>query len=199
MTLATRRPIVERDFDVDPGWLGPRHLDHFWGLPRPEQRLDAARNARGGGSMPRWMKRRLRAEADAGDLTFVEGDITHTTARQSGVELDVGDQRIEADRCWLATGTRPDVRADPALRRFVDHHIDGMPVIDPNLRVRGTNLFVTGRLASIELGPAAGNLWGARMAARRICRTVTGIDLDRDAVTAIPSPSVATGTTGGAA
>ncbi len=57
--------------------------------------------------------------------------------------------------------------------------IDGVPVPDAGLRVGAPPVHVMGRLATIELGPAAGNLWGARMAARRITRAVTGIDLEQ--------------------
>jgi len=50
-------------------------------------------------------------------------------------------------------------------------------------------VFVTGRLATTELGPAAGNLWGARMAARAISRAITSVDLDADAMAVIEPPS----------
>ena len=66
-------------------------------------------------------------------------------------------------------------------------------MIDSSLRVSGTNVFMTGSLATIELGPAAGNLWGARMAARKICREITGTDLAPDAA-AIPTPGAVVST-----
>ncbi len=43
-------------------------------------------------------------------------------------------------------------------------------------------MYLTGRLAAIELGPAAGNLWGARVAALRITRALTGFDLRNDSL-----------------
>ena len=191
MTLLTRRPIVERDFDVDPGWLGPRFLDDFWRLRSAHRRLETARSARGGGSMPRWMCRRLRSAIDAGQLTHAVGEVEHAAIIGEAVEVSVAGRVVSADRGWLATGTRTDATADDALAALVDQHIDGVPIVDCDLRVGDLGLFVTGRLATIELGPAAGNLWGARMAARRIGRAITGIDLDTDEAAAIPPPPLA--------
>ncbi|MEM9038693.1 MAG: FAD-dependent oxidoreductase [Actinomycetota bacterium] len=188
VTLVTRRDIVERDFDVEPGWLGPRHLADFSDLEDPQDRLDAALAGRGGGSMPGWMRARLRSEIDAGRLTHVVAPIDRAVRRGDRIDLELDGRTVTADRCWLATGTRPDVRLDPALAAVVDHHLDGIPVTDHDLRVGGIGLFVSGRLAMLELGPAAGNLWGARTAARRIGRALTGIDLDADAAAAIVPP-----------
>ena len=114
--------------------------------------------------------------------------LRHTVARRA-TQIGVGGRSFRADRCWLATGTTPDVRSDPALEPHVDRHLDGVPVVRPDLRVGGAPLHVAGRLATIELGPAAGNLWGARMAARRITQTLTGVDLDADAVATIAPPA----------
>ncbi|MEO1056969.1 MAG: NAD(P)-binding domain-containing protein [Actinomycetota bacterium] len=188
VTLVTRRPIVERDFDVEPGWLGPRYLDAFERLPTPAQRLQSARAGRGGGSMPEWMCRRIEHEIEAGRVEHVISPISGATFGNAGGEVHVDGREIAAGRCWLATGTRPDVLADPALAAHVDRHIDGVPVVDADLRVGAAPLHVTGRLATIEVGPAAGNLWGARTAARRISRALTGIDLDTDSVVTIDPP-----------
>ena len=196
VTLVTRRPIVERDFDVEPGWLGPRYLSGFWKAGSPQHRLDTARAARGGGSMPGWMRRRLRTEVRAGHLEHRIGPIEETTFDDDGGEVCVAGKPLRVDRCWLATGTRPDVRADRALAAHVDQDIDGVPVVDTDLRVGRSPVHVTGRLAMMELGPAAGNLWGARSAARRITRELTGVDLDTDAVTAIRPTAQAAGVGG---
>lgn len=193
VTLVTRRPIVERDFDVEPGWLGPRHLDGYSQLRSPTQRLEVAQTARGGGTMPSWMHRRLELEGSDGGITNVVGEIESIAECGAGLDIRAGGQRINAGHCWLATGTRPDIRADIALGHLVDEHVDGIPVIDSSLRVSGTNVFMTGSLATIELGPAAGNLWGARMAARKICREITGTDLAPDAA-AIPTPGAVVST-----
>lgn len=51
----------------------------------------------------------------------------------------------------------------------------GFPELTRDLRWPGTSLHVGGRLASLQLGPAAGNLWGARKAAERIVDSAVGL------------------------
>ena len=139
--------------------------------------------------MPGWMCRRLHAEMRAGRLDHVIGTVDSGAFDDDGGEICVSGRSLGVDRCWLATGTRPDMRADRALAPHVDRHIDGIPVVRKDLRAGRQPLHLTGRLATTELGPAAGNLWGARVAARRIALALTGVDLDTDAVAAIKPPA----------
>ncbi|MEZ5232526.1 MAG: hypothetical protein R2749_07430 [Acidimicrobiales bacterium] len=45
-TIIARRALTERNFDVEPGWLGPRRLDALHAEPDPGRRLQQARSAR---------------------------------------------------------------------------------------------------------------------------------------------------------
>jgi len=182
VTLVTRRTIVERHFDVDPGWLGPKNLDGFERLRSPERRLATARGARGGGSMPPWMCHRLRQEIESGHVEHLVGPIDRGVFDDDGGQVRVGGRQVNVDRCWLATGTRPDARADRALEPHVDRHVDGIPAVREDLSIAHRSLYFAGRLATIELGPAAGNLWGARIAGHRITEALTGIELDNGVV-----------------
>lgn len=186
-----RRPISVRDFDVEPGWLGPRELDRFGAERDPAKRLALAVAARGGGSVPPWMHAALEAHVDAGRLGRLEGDAealdVGAGADHVSLTLDGDSTAIEADRCWLATGRTPVL--DPALDHVGVDTVGGYPVLDPTLRVRRTHIHVVGRLAAPTIGPAAGNLWGARVAARHITRSITDIDLDHDAIVRIPAPT----------
>lgn len=124
-----------------------------------------------------------RYAVDAGRLTHVVGSIESGSLSDTGpLELCVSGQLLEADRCWLATGTRPHFCADAALAPHVNRQVDGIPVLRQDLCLGRRSMYLTGRLAAIELGPAAGNLWGARVAALRITRAVTGFDLRDDAL-----------------
>ena len=172
VTLIARRPVRERMFDTDPGWLGPKHLDAFRRLADPAQRLDAALAARGGGSMPRWMIRRLGA-LDAALRVLAPMRVCAAERCGDRIRLVLGDEsRVDVDRLWLATGTRPDVAADRLTATLQDTHptrlAAGWPVLGDDLRWPGTNVHVLGRLAMLALGPAAGNLWGARVGATRV-------------------------------
>lgn len=195
VTLVCRRDLEERGFDTDPGWLGPKELDHFDTIEDPRMRLDAARAARGGGTVPSWMMTELRQLDATGAVTIVEqAEVTHArrmgTVEQYRIEVGIdssftGPRAIVADRCLLATGTIPSIDALAALDRLRDRipTVDQLPIPNADLTLGDLPISVTGRLATIELGPAAGNLWGARQGAQRITRAITGVDLETDSIT----------------
>ena len=96
---------------------------------------------------------------DAGELCAWTGEYG-PTIRFAGVECRV-------ERVWSATGSVPDLRAAPALAALAESgapHVGGWPVLDAQLRWCD-GLVVIGALAALTLGPAAGNLGGARAAA----------------------------------
>ena len=176
--LVARRPLETRSFDTDPGWLGPKYLRDFEDCPDPRQRFELARAARGGGTIPQWMSDQL-----GHDRLTIHEDAQVLGAAPTpdgyGLELTNGES-IWPHRVWLATGTTPDLGALRCLEPLLPDiaTIGGLPVTDDDLRVGIHPVHVMGRLATHTLGPAAGNLWGARQAARRITRAVTGIDIE---------------------
>ncbi len=173
----TRRPVVARMFDVDPGWLGPKRLDGYAAIGSPERRLAAAREARNGGSIPPWM---LDALARTPDWTAHAASVVEAVHDADGFGLHLADgTAVRADRLWLATGTTPSLDACTPLRDVLPDipQVDGFPVPDTDLRIGAYPIHVTGRLATIALGPAAGNLWGAQRGAETITRACTGTDL----------------------
>jgi glycine/D-amino acid oxidase-like deaminating enzyme len=183
--LVTRRRLETRNFDTDPGWLGPRFLQAFNDDDDPASRLRSAVAARGGGTIPPWMRARLDALVDQGQLLTHEG----CGVRAAGVEADrsavlaLGDQTtLRADQVWLATGTTPDIGAARYLTDLAADApmLNGLPVTDESLRLGPHPVHVMGRLATLTLGPAAGNLWGAQRAATRIAKALTGIDLEHE-------------------
>ncbi len=193
VTVLARRPLDIRPFDTDPGWLGPKFLSDFRAEPDPRRRLAAARAARGGGSIAPWMHERLLADVTAGSITVLDDTTVFgldPTSRSPRLTVGTGSaghptrSALPVDRIWLATGTTPELDACRPLASLVDDlpTIDGYAVPDHELRVGPRRLFVTGRQATIELGPAAGNLWGAQRAARRITFALTGVDLDTDTI-----------------
>ena len=176
--LVARRPLQIRPFDTDPGWLGPKCLRDFEDCPDPYQRFELARAARDGGSMPQWMRDQLGHD----QVAIHEGVwVLGAAPTSDGYCLGLANgESIRANRVWLATGTAPDLSALGCLEPLLPDiaRIGGLPVTDDELRVGVHPVHVAGRLATHTLGPAAGNLWGARQAAQRITRAVTGIDIE---------------------
>lgn len=188
--LVSRRPVEARSFDTEPGWLGPRYLDDYRAEPDPEERHRQTLAARGGGTMPDWMHERLVALAGTGVLRFHEGRrVVAAGAIDGRAALDLDDgTTLNADRLWLATGSSADIAADRSLEPLLPNisTIAGLPICDQHLRIGHYPIHVMGRLATLTLGPAAGNLWGARQAARAITTAITGVDPEHDTVVTIP-------------
>lgn len=180
----TRRPIVERDFDTDPGWLGPKEMLGFAARKDPAERLDLVLDARGGGSVPPWMMRHLGRAERSGRLCRRVGAVTvdHVDdvddAGDRGCEVTVDGHPLHADQVWLATGDRPDATASTPLHELLlrcgTELVGGHPVLAAALRIPGTRVQVAGRLAQLQLGPTAGNLAGARRAAELVVGAVVG-------------------------
>ena len=101
------------------------------------------------------------------------GSCTPTSGRW---DLTVGDEQLCVDQIWLATGSRPDIGADPALAQLAERHVaqvvDGMPVLDESLALPGTRVHLSGVLAALHLGPTAAIVFGHRRAAARIAPAV---------------------------
>ena len=80
-----------------------------------------------------------------------------------------------------------DAAQHPLLQQIQQTHptmlVNGLPVLDDHLRWPGLELFITGGLAALQLGPAARNLHGARMAAARIVPAIAKPSLARSGAT----------------
>ncbi|MEM9466252.1 MAG: hypothetical protein AAGA90_12830 [Actinomycetota bacterium] len=163
VTLISRNALRIADLDVDAGWLMADHLDPFHATADPAERRRIVEDAQRG-SMTADLERALRRlqvsrVCDAGPLSAWT-DERGAVVGFAGVECPV-------DRVWVATGARPDLRAAPALAAIAhdgEPHVDGWPVLDEAL-AWCPGLHVIGGLAALQLGPAAGNLGGARAAA----------------------------------
>jgi hypothetical protein len=181
----TRRPIEVRDFDTDPGWLGPKEMNSFTADRDLRSRLDRVLAARGGGTVPPWMMRRISVAEGAGRVCRRVGEITigvepNVPSAAPAIKVTIDGVAVVADRVVLATGDRPEVGASPPLdrlcRSLAAERVGGRPVLDTELRVPGSVVHVMGRLAQLTLGPTAGNLAGARRGAERVVGSVVGVD-----------------------
>jgi len=177
---ATRGRIRVQPFDVDAGWLGPRHLDAFHAEPDLAARRAMLTAARPFGTMPGFAAKELRRAATSG-LALHEGAevvglllVDGAGAGFSGASATLGDgARVQVDEVWLATGTTVDVLADPlcaSLQAMAPIPIHGgLPAIDAGCRWPGTEVFLVGSCAALRVGPAAAIMFGHRQAAVRVC------------------------------
>ena len=165
--LWVKKPLEVFDFDADPGWLGPKNMRGFQCEKDLTQRAAINRSERHKGSMPKEMYMKLMHAENEGRL------IIHQTAIDVVADhcIIIGKDRIHYDGIYLATGFEYDLMQQPLIQTIVNTYeaklIAGFPIITPSLEWL-PNLYVSGMLADLELGPFARNIMGGRMAAQRI-------------------------------
>jgi len=193
-----RGPCRVRPFDLDLSWMSkyrnPR-LAQFWSADTDLERLDLIKDARGGGSLTPIFYKKLMQHGAAGRLhhhTFTRlTSATFIHPPEPGVDSG-GHWRVETDPpiadlppmdyIYFATGMPPDLASFPCLRSMSAQYpvdsVGGLPCLTDQLRWRDdVPLFVTGALAGLRVGPGAGNLGGARLAAERIALEIEGMRL----------------------
>ncbi len=178
--LMSRRPIYEKFFDVDPGWLGPKYLKGFWAEPDWNIRWQMIQQARNGGSMTPAMLTQLRRLQREGRIRFYEqcqvsqarwkDDHWQVCCDHGALRECILHQPI--DRIWCATGSQLDATRHPLLQTILETYptdiVNGLPILDEYLRWRDCELFIMGGLAALRTGPTARNLFGARTISDRI-------------------------------
>lgn len=196
--LIVRHPWRVHRFDADPGWLGPLRLAAFEREADPLSRRAMILAARNRGSVPEEESGRLRALERGPYLKVIRGEPCALQARserasrggrglpdapggapavrsEAELELVFADAETAPQRLGallLATGLAAFPLPGPAwtaLSDALDLPVlpDGTPLPGRDLSW-GPGLHLMGRLADLELGPVAGNVAGARMAARRL-------------------------------
>ncbi len=171
--MISRHGLREEMFDSAPGWLGPRYMTRFWSEPDFDQRRVIINEARNRGSMPPEVRRLLRRAMTQGQLIWhqaaVEGLDEHGTVLRFRLR---GRTHLDVDRVLLATGfssKRPGGALVDGLIQSASLPCAecGYPVVDSGLRWH-SNVYVSGPLAELELGPVSRNIAGARRAAERL-------------------------------
>ncbi|HXA29936.1 MAG TPA: FAD-dependent oxidoreductase [Candidatus Angelobacter sp.] len=171
-TLFTRRSLHVRTFDVTAGWMTYK-LAALTGVADPATRRRAVRAARGRGTTPQDDVALLVAGVRQGHVRVCERTaIDSLSTSADGITLHTTSGRVAFDHLWLATGSRPDLHAEPALRSLQAARPAAMagdlPVLDVHCHWPGTAVHLMGELSALQTGPIAPNLAGARIAAERI-------------------------------
>lgn len=193
--LAVRRGITKvwhimrgqlrvKYFDVDLDWMGKyKNAEHsrFWTADSDEERLGIIDEARGGGSFNfvyhKKIKKHvasgkveLRAETRLKDaaLEEVDGETKWTVETEPPME-----DLPRMDYIYFATGVKTNFTTLPylqtILRKYPLKGYGGFPCLTEDLMWKDdVPLFLTGRLAALQLGPAAPNIGGAKLGAERI-------------------------------
>ncbi|NJK49051.1 lysine N(6)-hydroxylase/L-ornithine N(5)-oxygenase family protein [Candidatus Gracilibacteria bacterium] len=177
--LMSRRELQEKLFDADPGWLGPKYLKGFAEETDWEARSQLIQQARNGGSMTPAMMLQLRRASRNGKVTLNERcEVIEATWQENSWQVRcVNSEILQCDRIWLATGTRFDATQHPLLIDILDTHptqiVKKLPVLNEHLRFPGSEFYVLGGLAALQIGPVARNLSGGRIGCDRIVRALT--------------------------
>ncbi len=181
VVLCSRRPLVERHFDIDICWVdrrsAGRQISEFYHQPE-EDRLAALKEVRGGGSVPPIYMDDIRKWEARGKLSLVNGvDPKYIQCKGDGGEVVVaiGNDEMSFDCIILATGIIPDCMQNPLVKRYQEKCpckiVGGFPSVSVDLEW-SKNLFVVGALASLNVGPDGGNIMGARRAASIVANSL---------------------------
>jgi cation diffusion facilitator CzcD-associated flavoprotein CzcO len=182
VTLLARSGLTERTIEADQRWQRWTYIEQtLHGYPPGHRdRLRRISRARYDGTVPAYLMRDVRAAVAENRLSVVEGEVQRTRdARGSSVHLTLTDGRsLRADHIALATGfespfDHPFVERVAATEGLARGDA-GMPALDDRTlawtRSDGvpSSIHVVGALAMGSVGPFAGNIIGARLAADRL-------------------------------
>lgn len=164
----TRTTPRRADFDSEPCYAGPRCLVPFQRTPI-EARTALLAQARRPGTLPPDVFARITAALAAGEIAWQCGTIKDGDTH--GLRFADG-RRLSADQVVVATGfdSAPPVDGllDRCIRGFgLRCDRDGHIFMNTDLETV-PGLHILGRAASLQLGPMAANLKGARLGGTRL-------------------------------
>lgn len=158
----------------------------WYSLTYAKERLEQIKSARGGGSItPRYSKI-LKQHIAGGSVSLH----TYTALVDRAYDANSGTWAVTTsppidglppiDYIYFATGIQSDFTTLPYLKTMNEQYPipsqGGLPCLNDDLMWKDkVPLFVTGRLASLRLGPGAGNLAGARVGAERISWSIQDV------------------------
>ncbi len=181
VTLLHRHALRIQQLDSDPGWIGPKYQAGFQQLPDYTQRRAVIQQARHRGSVPPDVAVQLHQSVQAETLRLVQATVTTAHPDDQGqIQLILADGAppLTSDRVLLATGFDPQRPGGAWLDAAIAECAlpvapCGYPIVNQALGW-ADGLYVLGPLAELEIGPVARNITGARQAAERISRAISG-------------------------
>ena len=174
VTLLGRQGVKVHQFDSEPCWLGPKCQAPFRKVKDYKERRELINQARHRGSMPQDVALGLEQLTQWERVKLKNGEVDQARVLSEGrVELFLeSGERLEATTIILATGFESPRVDQSWLGASIEElglecSACGFPLVNQALQW-APGLWVSGPLAELELGPAARNIAGARMAGRRI-------------------------------
>lgn len=192
--LISRHNMKEQQFDTHPDYMmdeaacirsrenggigAPKRLQRFQELTTYQERRNTIRRERIPGTVTAAVNRGkggLQYAIEEKRIEFRKADVEslRTEGQQHYLELST-TETIPIDKVFLATGfgMKPPggLLFEGMKASLPTSDYCGYPLLDYNLRWGESNIFCTGGLAELELGPSARNIAGARLAAERILK-----------------------------
>lgn len=175
--LISRHPLKVAEYDSDPCWMGPKCLHSFASERDYAKRRHIIRTSRNKGTVTSEVYQSLKLAEKKGALDLILGQVEAVRSKDNGeMSLFVPDMHwVDTAQVILATGFTSQRPGGSLLDQVIDEFKmpvaeDGYPITQKNLHWKD-NIFVTGALAELELGPPARNILGARMTAQRLRKT----------------------------
>ena len=185
VVMITRKPMKIQQFDFEPLWLGPTALSRFSGELDWEKRRKIVHQARGEGSVTPELAEALTKSRSDGEFYLQTGAKISNIDGDSRLRVSITGGTIDhVDLVILATGYRFNLHRYRFLSELIERHkipmLCGLPQPDSELQLLPVeNLFGSGVIAQLQIGPAAGNIAGVSLAYERMRAKV---------LTAIPKP-----------
>ena len=159
----------ESQYDFDPCWIGPKCLRGFdqKGFQERRRLIDDARNA---GTIPGETMQALQRARQSKRIQWHRAAEYRATFANGSIQLQMNTRAKVFDQAILATGfssARPGgALVDQMIKEFgLSCGSCGYPQVGQDLRWH-PQIYVTGPLAELQLGPCARNIVGARNAGR---------------------------------
>ncbi len=172
VTLCSRHPIQLHNLDFDPCWVGPKCLKGYNKTPYFKRR-GIIQQARNKGSVPQEIYTDLDKKITQGRIQHLRTCITQASFRNGSIVLTGEEGKIlESTQLVLATGFKEQRPGGKMIDTLVREHslptaACGYPVLQQSI-LWDKNIFVTGPLAELGLGPSARNIIGVRRAGKEL-------------------------------
>ena len=173
VTLIARKQLKTEQFDFPPVWLGPKALAEFASETDFRRRYEIIQQNRGEGSITPDI---MEALIDAPNIDLYPEICIRNIRKEQAQHLQVETTRgviTEVSRVILATGYQFDLRRYGFLTELIAQYqvplVCGLPRLNTDLQLHPIeNLFGSGTIAQLQIGPASGNIAGANLAYERL-------------------------------